>query len=490
MFWNLVGKEIKYQLKSMTFYAFLIVVILMYMTQFQPPNKYNPLKPIPSNLKESNETIISADKDSIMNSVFYHMEYNINNGVTLKYNTFSKRWVPLSELEKSIMETTKNKIFRDEVDERGNVISLVSYDEFIELTKKLDDKLGRNSIYDIKRLSEEECMDDLILHYGYKDIKDPNEKIDAIYDYMTNILATGRYIEIGIFSSEYEDLSNTQRKAIEIAMERISSNGIDEFDNLNTNIKYNEIERILDDLNNKMGGNTEFAKNERKYIYRKRLSYEDAEKRFGEIINKDKITNAYARYFSDYMGLTAGFYAIFIAAFLFSKRQRQKMDALINRDKTSIKTVILSKYIGVCICILLCYVLVATHATYRFYLISSNFNYTVDLFAFYKYIFIWVLPTVMFTIAIGMLLSIVLNRPILTIIIQGILYGVSVLPLKGDYGLSKFMIRFNVLGYYEDYIKWQPQIIRNRIFYTVLSIGIVIFTIYIWNKRYMKKVVN
>lgn len=481
MFWKMVGKEVKYQFKSMTFYAFLFVVILFYIIQFQPPNKYDPLKPVESNIGEKLGGFISIGQKEIMDSIYYRMKYDADNGVTLKYNSFSKKWSKLNQEEIDLIKETRDKIFKG-LDKEGNPIAIKSYNEIEKLAKDLDSKLGGNTIYNISDLDENKSIDDLIIHYDYKAITDPNEKITVVYDYLNNILSWGQYPKTGLILNKFEELDGEKRQSIRKTMEKISPKGLDKDGNLKTNITYSEFQDILDNLDKALGGNTELAEDERRSLYVKRISYGDERRRFNGIL-EEKLTNAYGRYLADYMGITAGFYLVFISAFILHGRRRKEIYSLINSRGISAKKIILSKYIGVSISVLLCYLLIASHATFVFYNIANNYNYPIDLFAFYKYILIWVMPTALFTIAMGIFLSSFFKRPLFIIIIQGILYTTSVLPLIGDYGLTRFIIRFNRVGYHHKYIQWYGDIIMNRAFYFIVSIGLVMMAIYIFERR-------
>jgi hypothetical protein len=100
----------------------------------------------------------------------------------------------------------------------------------------------------------------------------------------------------------------------------------------------------------------------------------------------------------------------------------------------------------------------------------------IDYLAFYKYTFLWILPTIMFTTALGMLISIIFENGIAAVPIQFILWMLSLQPLMGNYSLTKIFIRFNTAGNYSNYIIWKPDIIINRLFYIILSVALAYFT--------------
>jgi len=482
MFFRLMNKEIKGQLKSITFYMFLIVLLIYYITQYIPPTPYDPLKPIPSNLKSNGTKGILANKLNEMTFVYYRMNYSLENEVYAKYNLGFKKWHRLNTEEKEFLQQIKDKIYNDTLNDDGTPEILVSYDEFQKIKGKIDRRLGGNTVYSSK-YGDNIFLDVL---YGHKTIDDPNLKIRAGYIEMNIILRMNEYLKMSPIINWYKQLSDDQRASLERAIKRISPKGLDKNGDIINPISYEEYEIILDELEEELADTTIFSKKYRNKIYWQNKTYNEAVEDFNEILLKDKITNAYARYFSDYMGITAGLYPIFIVLTVFLRDRKKNISRLIYDKKISPITYILSKYSAICICLLICYLLLAAHSTYVFYNIGKNYNYLMDLGAFYKYTLTWIAPTIMFTTALSMLLFIIINKMSLTIVIHLVLWFISLQQLCGDYKLYKYIIRFNSLGDYKSYILWKPAIIGNRIFFTILSLMIIIITAYIYNHR-MKK---
>lgn len=482
MFLKLLNQEVKNQLKSITFYIFLLVLVIYYITQYIPSSPYDPLKPIPSNLKDGGTRGIIDSELNEMTLIYYRINYSLKNEVYVKYILGVRRWHKLNMEQKKFLQKMKNTVYNDKLNNEGIPKILVSYDEFVKIKDEIDKKLGGNTIY------SRQYRDNIFTEafYGHKAIDDLNLRIKAGYIEMNMILNMNEYLSKNSILNLYKKLSDSQKSSLESAMKKISLEGIDEKGNLINPVSYKKYESILDELDGKFGDTTIFSKKYRDRLYLQNKTYTDAIKDFKEILNRDKITNAYGRYLSDYMGITAGLYPVFIVAAMFLRDRKKNISHLLSNKKISPIIYILSRYSGICISLLIAYLLLATHSTYVFYKISKNYNYLIDIWAFYKYTLTWIAPTLMFTVAMSMLLFVIFNKISITIICQYILYFFSMQTLGGDYSLYRFIIRFNTLGSYTDYVLWKHDIMANRIFYTLISLGIIVITGYIYNNRITK----
>lgn len=371
MILNIICKEIKYQLKNVTFYGFFIVVLLMFFSQLGIPEKDDLTLQTQSEKHYSTEKII--DHYEQMKHMYLWLGKNYSEGTVLKYKFSFGYDANLTDIQKNYLKTVIDKLYT--FDDNNTLQVNVSYDEFPGILKDLDKNLGGNTIY-------------------------------------------GTPEEHGIFSDE--------------------------------------------------------------------ISFQNAEKAFNDVMEKDKFTNAYGRLFADYLGITAGFFPVFLSSFIFTREKRKKDYEKIYSSKISFTKYILAKYIGICICIMGCYFIFATYTTLAYLKFALDSNCAIDTLAIYKYTFGWICPTVLFTTAFGMLMSIIFNNGIAAIAIQLIACFSSIRNLSGQYGLTKYVIRFNVFGEHDSYLNFRPAIIENRIFYTILSFVIVLLSSYIWT-RFRKK---
>lgn len=323
--------------------------------------------------------------------------------------------------------------------------------------------------------------------YGITLDREPKEQIKAVYIQMLQDLTRGEYLSYGSIINRSIKLSKEKKKALIDAMEEISPGTLDaknlkiEKEGLNINVTFERFEEIVRGLDRKLGGSTVYSDAYRLNISQRPRTYEEAAADFNSLLQKDKLTNGYGRYFADYMGITAGFFPIFLAAFLLTRDRRSRMHELINSRKVSSVVYLTAKFTALSAVLLLCYLVFATHAAYVFYMIASANSYSIDMLAFYKYTLFWVLPTILFTTSVGMLISTIFDYGIVAIPVQFIIWMSSMLPLKGDYSLYKSVLRFNTVGDYDLYIKWLPAILTNRVFYTIISIVLVLIASWIWS---------
>lgn len=318
--------------------------------------------------------------------------------------------------------------------------------------------------------------------YGSKKITDSKKEIRAVYMNLYRAYVEGKIYKERLMLNTKVKLNDNEKQDIKDAMESIASDDyIDNNDDKLIKVSYDEYLTIIEDLNKKLGGSTNFDLKHKDAWINEPKTYEDAANEIKEILEKDKLTNAVARVVADYMGITAGFFPIFLSAFILVKDKRSKMEELICSRSISSNTYIISKYLALSAAILIPYILIATYFTIILYNIARINNYSIDVLAFYKYTIWWVTPTILFTVAIGMLISVIFNNGVVAIAIQFILWISFIMPLYGNYSLNRFVIRFNELGMHSEYIKWANAIMINRIFYIVLSMVLVLLTSYIWS---------
>lgn len=311
--------------------------------------------------------------------------------------------------------------------------------------------------------------------YGKVAITDKTEEIREIYRNINSNLNTGDYLKYGFMINKTVKLSDKDRAVLSTAADKIartSPGGTQ----IELRVSYEEYLRIVRDLDKALGGNTPYGDKYRKMILYRPMTYEEAMDSFNNIINKDKLTNAYGRLFGDYMGITAGFFPIFLSAFILARDRRSRMHEIIYSRSINSHIYVFSKFIALTLIMLSVYLVAATHATVKFAGLAAGHGYIIDYLAFYKYTFSWILPTIMFTTALGILISIIFGNGIAAVPIQFILWMTSLMPLRGSYSLAKILIRFNTAGSYGDYILWKQDIIVNRIFYAVLSVVLIYIT--------------
>lgn len=114
--------------------------------------------------------------------------------------------------------------------------------------------------------------------------------------------------------------------------------------------------------------------------------------------------------------------------------------------------------------------LIAAAATIYFAYLAQRFGYEMDGLAFFKYVTVWVIPTLLFTVSLSIFLDLFFGSSMLVILIQILLFFVSVKDLMGGYSLWKPILRFNAIGRYDFYQVNKQAILANRLCIFVISL--------------------
>jgi hypothetical protein len=344
-------------------------------------------------------------------------------------------------------------------------------DKYGKIMEELDIKLGGNTYY--SSALRPDFLVNLYHSYGTKTITDHTEEMKLVYTRLYNDMKMGRMFKTLFFITKYMKLSTEQKGKIEAALKAIAPSG---YNNGFTQIavSYEKYLKIIRTIDKKLGGGTQYGDMFRPALLQKPKTYEETLADYRKILDKDRFTNAYARYFADYMGITAGFFPIFITAFILTRDRRSRMHELVYSRGASSLTYAASKFAAAASAITLCYIPVTLHATWVYYRLAEFNGYPSDNLAFFKYLLVWIVPTIMFVTACGMLLSVLFGNGIAAIPLQFLAWMVSMLPLSGDYSLYKSVIRFNEAGLTDEYQSWLPHILLNRGFFIFVSFVLLI----------------
>lgn len=216
---------------------------------------------------------------------------------------------------------------------------------------------------------------------------------------------------------------------------------------------------------------------------REELTYEDAMEEHENLVRNDKISGAFARLFSDYMGIVLGLFPVFLVASFVLKDKKAKMQELIYSRQASSLVIVGSRILALTVMMFLPLIILGIFSTHKIFLVASPMNYRIDLLAFVKYSFIWLLPTLIFSVNLSYLIT-ELTENAIAILIQVVVwfYNLSATLLYGDYGLS-LMIRHNIFGGNEIYRAGFNEIVINRVFYCAVSVVLFYITTIIYSQK-------
>ncbi len=215
------------------------------------------------------------------------------------------------------------------------------------------------------------------------------------------------------------------------------------------------------------------------------MTYQQALENYEKTISINDVASAYARLFCDYTGILLGIVPAFFAITRVYKDKKNQVSQVVNCKKVSTLKLVCSKYLAMVIMtfipVLILSILPLIHATF-----VSNINgVQTQYYIFAIYCFGWLLPTILFVVAFAYFFASLFEN-LLPILFSILLWFISIASsastglINAGYNLIP---RFNELGSYDKFEKILPQLIENRIIYSVASILIVGLIIIVVSKK-------
>ena len=216
------------------------------------------------------------------------------------------------------------------------------------------------------------------------------------------------------------------------------------------------------------------------------ITYEDAMEEYQNLNEKDKITGGYARLFCDYMGIILGILPVFVVVTRELRDKRAKMKELVFVRKASSFTIIMSRYVSMCLMMFLPVLLISFYPLAECVGFAQGKGVNVQYTAFIIYSFGWLLPSILAVTGLGMFLT-ELTETAAAILVQGAWWFVSIFSGTafmggGNYGMNlipRHNTQFNYLGFKEDF----SSLVLNRSFYAALGIALVIAAVMVFEAK-------
>lgn len=252
-------------------------------------------------------------------------------------------------------------------------------------------------------------------------------------------------------------------------------------------LTYDEFEKQMKEIDGLIGGGSDFAPSRLYMNAEKELTFEDLQKEYEDTLYKDKISNAYAREFCDYLGIMLAILPVFLSATRALRDRRAKAAEVIYARKVSSAAVILSRYLATLLFALLPVIVLGAMVTVQCIYYGRGLGVDVDAFAFLKHIFGWLMPTAMTALSVGFFFTELTDSPI-AVLVQGIWWMASNFmafgkgTLEGSFGLN-LIPRWNTCGKYEKFTEQLPGLITNRIFYAAIALLMLAGTIIVYELK-------
>ncbi|WBW98900.1 ABC transporter permease [Oceanirhabdus sp. W0125-5] len=475
MLFNIFKREIKHQLKNITFYLFMFVILMFHFTQFgKAPSRFEvmekPKKNYSKNIYEPSShyefLLFTIDK----------LDHDSDKGYTLKKSSYGSSTLELSlEQNKAIKSTYE--FIKSEID-NGRITeeNIKGYYEFsnsdvFKRLNELDKLLGGNTYYTLEnmmfihRLFPNFIREEEKFKYVKKDIVDKLQR-DLLCGY------TYKYNNPLALAKKYT-FNDKQKNQITKYIEELKNQ-----DNMAGLIETtSKIDTLLE------GGSQYTADDIEAYS-----TLNETEKEYNDkmekLIKKDKITGGFAREFCDYTNIAVGFFTAFIAAYILIRDKKNNIMETIYTKKFSPFAYVIGKYLAVSALMYGVILLLAGYVTIDFYREFALNGIEIDLWIFFKYATIWLLPTILFVNALTMIISVIFQNGLIAIIVQFILWQINVTSeLIGKFNLTEYIIRFNTAYQYDYFMNNYSKFLANRGFYVIISIILVIICSIIFEKK-------
>lgn len=214
------------------------------------------------------------------------------------------------------------------------------------------------------------------------------------------------------------------------------------------------------------------------------MTFEEAYADYNQTIQKDKVTGGFARLFCDYMGLSLGLYPVFVVVFMWLKDRTGNTAELIYCRRISSVKLVVSRYLADITMVLIPVVLLSLESLIPLISFGAENGLSIDYFAFIKYIFWWLLPTVMIVSATGIFFTLLTDSPI-AIVLQFLWWFIDrgLTGLSGNTKITTLMIRHNTLRGCEIIRDGFETICMNRLLLAGLSIIFVILSAWILGQK-------
>lgn len=248
---------------------------------------------------------------------------------------------------------------------------------------------------------------------------------------------------------------------------------------------YDRFVEIMADVDDIVGGGSIYDPEGLMYTFSLvPMVEEDIKAEQDDFYKEDKITRGLARLFCDYTGIDLTILPVFAAAWLTAADKKRRMHELVyTRDISSLRLV-LTRYgallftMAIPVLAMMILSLIQALVIYR--------EHSVDMLAFFKLPVVWLLPNLMFTTAVGVLLTEVFSSAA-AIIAQAAIWFYSVMAgsmqLSGN--LSRFALvpRHNTPFERDVFLAEQGNFIFSRVFWTVISLVLMLLAVAVYSAK-------
>lgn len=213
-------------------------------------------------------------------------------------------------------------------------------------------------------------------------------------------------------------------------------------------VSYDRFQKLMREAEDIIGRGSSYSMDMlQEYYGQAEMSYEEAVAEYEKTVYEDRVSNAFARLFCDYTGRTLGLFPVFVVVVFWMKDKKSEMEELIGCKSAGSGYIMGARVAAMVTAFMLPVILLSFESLIPLLRYSVESGIAVDAFAFLKYIFWWLFPTVLLVTAVGMFFTVLTASP-LAVLVQGAWWFVDsgLTGLSGDTGLFTLMIRHNMLN--------------------------------------------
>lgn len=246
---------------------------------------------------------------------------------------------------------------------------------------------------------------------------------------------------------------------------------------------FHQFKNYSNSVSHVVGWGSQYSENNISLFGIKNMSKSTYVKEKNIIKNKEYYYGAYSRYFSDIMGVVLGILPFFLGAQMILQDKKSNAIKTIHSKSISSYQLISTRVFTI---LVLAYLPVLLVSIYFVTCLSMIHQISMfSFFIFYKILILWTLPTLIFTIAMGLFVTIILNSYLgvmIQIVIWFINLNIGSRAIEGYYGsllIPRHNTLFNAVFFYNHF----NQILANRFTYFGLGLLLILLSTYIFDLK-------
>lgn len=253
---------------------------------------------------------------------------------------------------------------------------------------------------------------------------------------------------------------------------------------LQAGISYEEFKTYMELADDIIGGGSRYGATYLLDFGRVPVTYDEALESYRLSKEKDRFTGAYARLFTDYLGIVLSILPVFLAVAVSLKDKTSKIKELIFTREASSAKIIITRYLAIMTTIMLPAVILSYISNISVWHIYKGLP--LDYLAPLKYDLGWILPSVMVSAAVGMFLTELTNSPI-AVAVQGAWWfidiNMGISEINGGYSLLRLTPRHNTLTHTQTLVDNFSSLVANRLLFTSIAMLLIAATVIIYEQK-------